>query len=343
MSELHTDKKTNGLQKIGTHGGVFHCDEILACYMLKKLPQFKNGDIVRSRDDSVLNECDIVVDVGGVYDPSTQHYDHHQRSFNETMNTIRPEKPFHIRLSSAGLIYCHFGYEVISSIISTNNKDMLENIYDQVYKNFIQEIDGIDNGIPMYDGEPKYKISTSLSARVKHLNIQWNSMDENETERFYQAYDLVGKEFEEVVNYYSQVWWPAYSIVSEAILNRYKVHTSGEIIELSASGCPWSHHLFELENKLGLEASIKYVIFRGDRDNWRVQCVPLTVENYICRIFLLEEWRGLRDEELSKVSGIDGCIFVHSTGFIGGNKTRNGALEMAIKSLEKGEMNFLKS
>jgi len=50
----------------------------------------------------------------------------------------------------------------------------------------------------------------------------------------------------------------------------------------------------------------------------------------------LKAWRGLREEEVSKASGIDGCIFVHANGFIGGNKTREGALQMAIKSIEAG-------
>lgn len=53
-----------------------------------------------------------------------------------------------------------------------------------------------------------------------------------------------------------------------------------------------------------------------------------------CRLSLKEEWRGLRDEELSKISGIPGCIFVHANGFIGGNKTREGALQMALQSLK---------
>lgn len=33
--------------KIGTHSGLFHCDEVLACYMLKTLPEYKNAAIVR--------------------------------------------------------------------------------------------------------------------------------------------------------------------------------------------------------------------------------------------------------------------------------------------------------
>ena len=54
---------------------------------------------------------------------------------------------------------------------------------------------------------------------------------------------------------------------------------------------------------------------------------------YVCRVPLLDQWRGLRDDELSRVAGIDGCVFVHSSGFIGGNATREGVLAMALKTL----------
>lgn len=37
------------------------------------------AEIVRSRDPAVLDPCDIVVDVGGEYNPSKHRYDHHQR------------------------------------------------------------------------------------------------------------------------------------------------------------------------------------------------------------------------------------------------------------------------
>lgn len=41
------------IQKIGTHNGVFHCDEALACYMLKQLPEYSEAEIIRTRDSSV--------------------------------------------------------------------------------------------------------------------------------------------------------------------------------------------------------------------------------------------------------------------------------------------------
>lgn len=64
---------------IGTHDGCFHCDEVLAIFMLKQLPEYKNSQVLRTRDAEKLSKCDMVVDVGGVYDPSTLRFDHHQK------------------------------------------------------------------------------------------------------------------------------------------------------------------------------------------------------------------------------------------------------------------------
>jgi uncharacterized UPF0160 family protein len=60
----------------------------------------RNLDFKRSRDPAVLATCDIVVDVGGVYDESKQLFDHHQRGFEENFG-----HGFVTKLSSAGLVY----------------------------------------------------------------------------------------------------------------------------------------------------------------------------------------------------------------------------------------------
>lgn len=49
---------------------------------------------------------------------------------------------------------------------------------------------------------------------------------------------------------------------------------------------------------------------------------------------LPSQWRGLRDDELSKESGIPGGVFVHMSGFIGGNQSYDGALAMAKAALK---------
>jgi uncharacterized UPF0160 family protein len=66
--------------RIGTHDGSFHCDEALACALLRMLPEYAHAPIIRSRDEGVLAECAIVVDVGGVFDVNRRRFDHHQRS-----------------------------------------------------------------------------------------------------------------------------------------------------------------------------------------------------------------------------------------------------------------------
>lgn len=77
---------------IGTHNGTFHCDEVVACFMLKQLPEYENSDIFRSRNDKALREkCDIIVDVGNEFDHAKKWYDHHQLTFQDTFNTLRPE------------------------------------------------------------------------------------------------------------------------------------------------------------------------------------------------------------------------------------------------------------
>lgn len=45
--------------------------------------------------EQVLDECDIVVDVGATYDPKKHRYDHHQRGFNDTLNSVRPDLVLH--------------------------------------------------------------------------------------------------------------------------------------------------------------------------------------------------------------------------------------------------------
>ena len=44
----------------------------------------------------------------------------------------------------------------------------------QVYSNFMEEIDAIDNGIEVAEGVLKYRITSTLSHRVGWLNPAWN-------------------------------------------------------------------------------------------------------------------------------------------------------------------------
>jgi len=329
---------------IGTHSGPFHCDDVLACFLIRQLDQYKDAEIIRTRNENLLQDCDIVVDVGGVYDHEKHRYDHHQSEFTHTMQSLSLKMPYNIRLSSAGLIYHHFGHQIISSLLNVNiNSEIVEIVFDKIYKGFIQEIDAIDNGIAMCSDKPLYHITTHISSRVANLLPTWleGSSEKILLDRFYQAMDLVGHEFKDRVNFYGNIWYKARQYVKQSIENRFNVDKSGQIIDLSqfSLGLPWKEHLDDLEKQLNIRDEIKFVIWKDASDVWRVQAVPIEPKSFILKVPLEQSWQGLRDDTLSKVAGIDGCIFVHSTGFNGANKTRSGALQMAKRTLELAQLN----
>ncbi|CAG8633065.1 1918_t:CDS:10 [Ambispora gerdemannii] len=317
---------------IGTHNGSFHCDEALAVFMLRQTQAFKNSTLIRTRDQQKLDECDIVVDVGGVYDPEKNRYDHHQRGFFETFS------PHHsIKLSSAGLIYKHFGKEIIGTRLNLNSTDQkLELLYQKVYEDFIEGLDAQDNGINRYPEEcsAKYKDLTNLPRRVAGLNPWWNSKNPSFDGQFYKAVELTGSEFYGMIDYLGLAWLPARDIVMRAFEKRFEIDKSGKILVLDGF-CPWKEHVFDLEKEQNIakDENILYTVYPDEARGWRVQCVPATLDSYSSRKLLPEEWRGLRDSELSEKAKIEGCIFIHMTGFIGGNGTKDGALEMAKKAL----------
>lgn len=102
-------------------------------------------------------------------------------------------------------------------------------------------------------------------------------------------------------------------------------------------GVPWKDHLYALEDENPGEEKVVYVLYPEgpyDGSKWRIQAVSVSKDSFESRKALPEAWRGVRDEELDGVTGIKGCVFVHASGFIGGNRTREGAMEMAKKGIE---------
>ncbi|PHT50217.1 UPF0160 protein MYG1, mitochondrial [Capsicum baccatum] len=323
------------LKRVGTHHGSFHCDEALGCFMIRLTKNFYNAQIVRTRDTQLLETLDAVLDVGGVYDPSRDRYDHHQKGFEEVFG-----HGFTTKLSSAGLVYKHFGKEIIAKELQVDEEHPdVHRLFLAVYKSFMEAIDAIDNGINQYDTDqpPRYVNNTHLSSRVGKLNLDWTEPDqssERENEAFQRAMDLAGSEFLDCVRYYARSWLPARSIVVECVASRHKIDPSGEIVVWSTF-CPWKLHLFELEEEMKIDPPIKYVLYQDDRSKgWRVQAVAVAPDRFESRKSLPSQWQGLRDDELSKETGIPGCVFVHMSGFIGGNQTYEGALAMAKGALK---------
>lgn len=328
-----TKRQKTAAMKICTHSGAFHADESLAVYLLRLLPKFSDAQLVRSRNPSDWEEADIVVDVGGKYDNGGKWYDHHQREFNENFSA-----DFHTKLSSAGLIYKHFGKEIINEVLKLSNTADVDLLYVKIYKEFIEALDANDNGINNYasDAEKKFNDrNLTLPSLVSQLNPRWNTnpQDADYDKAFEVASELMGTAFINLLRGYGEGWLPARAVVESAFKQRYDVHPSGEIIVLD-SFCPWKEHLYAIEKEHDARGDIKFVLFADSSSKWRVSTVSVTSTSFEFRLGLPLQWRGLRDEALSEASGIDGCIFIHAAGFIGGCNTKEGVLQLAIKSLE---------
>jgi uncharacterized UPF0160 family protein len=343
---------------IGTHNGHFHADEALAVYLLRLLPQYSNSSLIRTRDAEVLKTCDIVCDVGGVHDHDAKRYDHHQREFN----AVFPGSA--TKLSSAGLVWMHYGKDIIEAVTGLSTSDANNDLlYNKLYADFIEAFDANDNGIPIYDPaalrsagiekrfsdkgfsmagvvnrfnyattEPRNAAKASVSADAAAEPKQ-KTQDEEDT-RFLKASHFVGEQFVSELLDKNNSWLPAREVVKQAFADRTQYDSQGRIIVIPhrPEGVPWMEHLYNLEEENNAKGSVLYALFAesGEPDSkWRIRAVSLEPGSFENRKGLPEAWRGVRDEDLSKVSGIPGSIFVHASGFIGGNATFDGALQMA--------------
>ncbi|KAK0614982.1 metal-dependent protein hydrolase [Bombardia bombarda] len=345
---------------IGTHNGHFHADEALAVYILRKhVAAYKDAKLVRTRDPALLKPCSIVVDVGGEFKPKELRFDHHQSDFEETFS-----KHHKTKLSSAGLVYKEFGREILAATLHTNKEDELVGlVYNKFYEGFIEALDAHDNGIAAYDnpGERKFsEDSFTLGAMVGRRNPRSSKMPSDpveaqavEDKHFEIASQRIGEEFDYELEYYTSVWPQAGGIVESAYNERKQYDPDGRIIVFKGHSAAWKDHLFTLEaeqqggpdvqkengeeQKGKEQKGVLYVLYpesAAPGSKWRIQCVPDSKGSFNSRKKLPAAWKGLRDEELDDVAGIEGCVFVHPGRFMGGNKTFEGALAMAKKALE---------
>lgn len=340
--QMTADMPPSG-KTIGTHSGCFQADEAMACWLLRQLPEFAGAAVVRSRDPAVLAPLDIVVDVGGLYDPEKWRFDHHQRGFFETADgeagaASKPDEAtgrWQTKLSAAGLIYKHFGRDVVARLAGLGPEDT-EVVWQEVYDSFMEGLDAIDNGVEVCEGGGRYKDGSNLTSRVARLNPRWNeeSNDKDRCERFEAASAICGVEFLSVLEDVVEAWLPARIKVQSALASRDEVHASGKVILLESGGMPWRDHVYALEREMGIPRSIRFVLFKDQAGMWRVQAVTEEGTLFTNRLSLPEPWRGLRDQDLVAASGIQQCAFVHAGGFIGGNWAYEGALAMAVAALD---------
>jgi uncharacterized UPF0160 family protein len=280
-------------RSLGTHDGSFHADEVTAAALLLVFNRIDRDKIIRSRDPSELQACEYVCDVGGIYDPSSKKFDHHQVDYQG-------------ELSSAGMILL---YLLEMGVID-------EKKFSFIHYSLVKGVDAHDNGKVTF--EPGF---CSFSQVVSNFASPiYDPPVEVMRRAFDDAVDFATGHVKRLVDRYDYVEQCRFS-VEEAM-------EKGKEVLFFDRAMPWMDVFFEI----GGEKHPALFVVMPSGKHWKLRGIPPNSHDRMkVRKPLPEKWAGLMNDQLRKVSGIEGSIFCHKGRFISVWETR----EDAMKALEE--------
>lgn len=265
-------------RSVGTHDGSFHADEVTACALLLVFDLVDQDKIVRSRDLRVLEGCEYVCDVGGVYDPAIKRFDHHQSEYKGD-------------LSSAGMVWLYLRDRGIID----------EPTYDFFNRSLIWGVDAHDNGRMT----PEMGTCTFSNVVSNFVPSIYDAPNEEQTKAFFEAVTFAEGHVRRLLERFRYIQ-----------SSREKVAASMKKKEkflLFDEAMPWMECFFEM----GGETHPALFVIMPSGGHWKLRGIPPTLEERMkVRLPLPQEWAGLLDDDLKRVSGIPGAIFCHKGRFI---------------------------
>jgi len=317
---------------VGTHNGRFHADEVLACALLTEIkPHIK---IIRTRNPEQLKVCDIVVDVGGVYDPGILRFDHHQKNCKETFN-----ENIKIPLSSAGMVYKHFGIIFIENFIENIMKEemnsaIVSEVYNELYYKMFQEVDANDNGVFVVSNESEIKYNYTQFLHYGQLINAMNGNVSNEVEQYFNFMKAV--DFAKtVLNIQLKHVYNGVKIYYNDLDNFLEdVKNSKENILVMTKIYPvWQKYLSDLsKGKIPFyNSNFKFTVYPRNEEltEWGFGTLPVPGCKFKNQVDLLSQ-----QELLKLLENPEDLIFVHKNLFCGSSKTLKTSVEACKLSFD---------
>ncbi len=276
-------------RSLGTHDGSFHADEVTACSLLLLFDRIDRDKIYRTRDPQILEQCDYVCDVGGVYNAAKRRFDHHQAGYQGTM-------------SSAGM-----------TLLYLKDQGILEpHLYEYFNKSLVMGVDAHDNGVARL--EPGI---TSFSQVISNfLPIEYDATKEAMNQAFLTAVDFAVGHLDRLKKRH------LYTL--ECLTAVKKAMVAGNYALIFEESLPWLENFFDL----GGEVHPAQFVIMPSSGNWKLRAIPPSLaERMKVRKPLPEAWAGLHEQELKKICGIEGAIFCHKGRFISIWQTKEDALK----------------
>jgi len=314
---------------IVTHSGKFHADDAWAVAVLNVL--YPDAEIIRSRDQVVIDTADFAVDVGGVYDPQAGRFDHHQKGFDVARQSGVP-------YASAGLVWREYGARCVAALALEHTGQAVDNdkareIAYGIDADVVQYLDMSDVG--MAKSAPG---GYGLSAVISGFNTNW--LDEDRLGYGAAAEEFRLAQFRRAMALLTDVMANAVRYRVGALLaleqvRQAQVLEDGKLLFLKNGALPWSHVvrkempkvLFVISYSIGEQRHILHT-------------VPVSADSFEARADLPAAWGGLRDAELAAVTGVPDAGFCHNGLFIASAKSYEGIRAMATLALREFATNM---
>lgn len=295
--------------RIGTHDGAFHADEVLATAILTKI--YPNHHIIRTRDPDIWPMIDILVDVGGVYDPFYNRYDHHM-----------PEPPIdHLGhyYSSAGLIWKHYHknyFDIIGIPTEFTFKEVTFDLHRPVEKHlrthWIYPIDRVDTGAA--------QCPTPISDIIK-------AMRPIDAEKSKKRYDQA---FLDTVSMVSHLFYRSCFHAVDHVIAKIKADGGDKIYYNDRQIVSAQYPIPDPKNYAMTLAH--FLIYPQDEyDGSENYVVIRPVHNPLNKEFKTpfpQSILGLRQDDIRKKIGLDEIIYCHHNGFSALAKNREAAIAL---------------
>lgn len=311
---------------IATHNGSFHADDIFGCAVLCGCLKNFAYEVVRTRDPEVIATANYAVDVGGIWDPATGRFDHHQKGFTGS-------RASGVTYASAGLVWAEHGEQYIQllDLGATNAEAKL--VAQMVDEQLVQYLDMADTGAanlaPDYFGLSALLASFNMTGSDERAFRAQPDGAQRAAESRLDAFTVAMKMVDQLL----------YNIINDKLdglrgadLVRGSVLSSdGRVLTLDVPGLSW----FEVVCKE--MPDVLFVLYPDSSDQqWQVRTVPVQPHSFEARLDMPRAWAGLRDEALATATGVEDAVFCHNGVFIAGAKSKEGALKLAALAVANG-------
>ena len=286
---------------IVTHNSKFHTDDIFAvATLLLVLEKDYKVTVVRSRDPEVFSVADYVADIGFVYDPEKNRFDHHQEGGAGVRENGVPYASF-------GLVWKKFGEQLCGNV----------EVAQRVEKKLVQPTDATDNGVQTFEPTLPDVYPYTLDTMRRAFMPTWKEGAEHLDGIFME---LVGFAKKLLMREITKAQHDKEA--GDAVKRIYTESQDKRLIVLD--------QYYPAHEYLAAHPEPLFTVFPSSDDGtWLLKTIQDNPINGLNRKDLPKSWAGKRGDTFEKVSGVPGAIFCHNNLFLAVAQTKGAILKLA--------------